>query len=126
MAIQKKVEHEQRIVFFTVTGTLDTNEMIEAVNDTFGQRKPGVIYDVLSDHRDLAEAARPDQIKALVSELHKLDDTRGMRAAMVVSTDASYGMMRMMAAHTEALGIEVGIFRDPAEARAFINRRAST
>ena len=125
MAIQKKVDHEQRIVFFTVTGTLDTNEMLEAVNETFAQRKAGIVYDVMSDHRDVVEAARPDQIKALVAELQKLGDTAGMRAAMIVASDASYGMMRLLGAHTEPLGIQVGIFRDPAEARAFIDRRAS-
>jgi hypothetical protein len=125
VAIQKTVDHEQRIVFFTVTGTLETDEMLDAVKETFAQRKPGAIYDVVSDHREVTEPARPEQIKSLVAELQKLANTDGMRAAMIVATDASYGMMRMMAAHIEMLGIEVGIFRDPAEARAFIDRRAS-
>jgi hypothetical protein len=108
VAIQKTVDHEQRIVFFTVTGTLETDEMLDAVKETFAQRKPGAIYDVVSDHREVTEPARPEQIKSLVAELQKLANTDGMRAA-----------------HIEMLGIEVGIFRDPAEARAFIDRRAS-
>lgn len=101
---------------------MDTNEMIAAVNSCFALRKPGVIYDVMSDQRDLVEPATPDQIRTLVAELMRLGDVEGMRAAMVVRTDASYGMMRMMSAHMEALGIEVGIFREPAEARKFLER----
>lgn len=125
MGIQRKIDHESRIVFFTVTGILDTQEMLEAVQETFAQRKADAVYDVVSDHRDVSEPARPDQIRALVAELMRLGATEGMRAGMIVGSDASYGMMRMMAAHTEPLGIEVGIFRDPAEARAFVDRRAS-
>lgn len=96
--------------------------MLAAVNSCFGQRKPGVVYDVLSDQRDVVEPATPDQIRSLVGELFRLGGVDGMRAAMIVGTDASYGMMRMMSAHTEALGIKVGIFREPAEARKFLER----
>ena len=106
---------------FTVTGLLDTREMVEAIGATFGQRKPGVVYNVLSDTRAVAEPATPDQIKALVAELMRHGTVNGMRAAMVVGTDASYGMMRMMSAYTEQLGVHVGIFRDADEARAFLD-----
>lgn len=96
--------------------------MLAAVISCFAQRKPGVVYDVISDHREVAEPATPDQIRTLVAELMRLGGVDGMRAATIVGTDASYGMMRMMSAHTEALGIEVGIFREPAEARKFLER----
>lgn len=96
--------------------------MLAAVNSCFAQRKPGIVYDVMSDQRDVVEPATPEQIRTLVAELMRLGGMDGMRAAMIVGTDASYGMMRMMAAHTEALGIRVGIFREPAEARSFLER----
>jgi hypothetical protein len=101
---------------------MDTDEMLAAVNSCFELRRPGVVYDVLSDQRDMVEPATPDQIRTLVGELFRLGGVDGMRAAMIVGTDASYGMMRMMSAHTEALGIRVGIFREPAEARKFLER----
>lgn len=107
---------------FRVIGRLDTDEMLAAVQSCFAQREPGVVYDVMSDQRDVVEPATPDQIRTLVAELMRLEAVDGMRAAMLVGTDASYGMMRMMAAHTEALGIRVGIFREPAEALAFLER----
>lgn len=122
MPIESHVDHEARLLSFRVTGTLDTDEMLAAVVGCFAQRKPGVMYDVLSDHRDVVEPATPDQIRTLVAELMRLGGLNGMRAAMIVGTDASYGMMRMMSAHTEALGMHVGIFREPAEARAFLER----
>ena len=103
-------------------GRLDTDEMLATVQSCFAQREPGVVYDVISDQRDVVEPATPDQIRALVGELMRQPGVDGMRAAMLVGTDASYGMMRMMAAHTEALGIRVGIFREPAEALEFLKR----
>ena len=121
MPIETKLDHDNRLVSFTVTGLLDTREMVEAVGATFGQRKPGVVYNVLSDTRAVDEPATPDQIKALVAELMRHGTVEGMRAAMVVGTDASYGMMRMMSAYTEPLGIHVGIFRDADAARAFLD-----
>ena len=96
--------------------------MLAALHSAFAQREAGVVYDVWSDQRGIAQPVTPDQIKALVSELVRVAPVEGMRAAMLVSSDASYGMMRMMAAHTEALGIKVGIFREPAEAQEFLER----
>ena len=105
---------------FVLTGTMDTKEMLAALATAFAQRKAGVVYNVLSDNRNLDEPATPDQVKTLVAELTRLGTVQGMRAAMVVGTDASYGMMRMMSAYTEPLGIHVGIFRDTESAMAFL------
>ena len=121
MPIETQLDHERRLVTFTVTGTLDTKEMVEAVRATFGQRTPAVVYNVLSDNRAVDEPAKPEQIKVLVAELMRHGAVDGMRAAMLVATDASYGMMRMMSAYTEPLGIHVGIFRDTDAARAFLD-----
>jgi hypothetical protein len=122
LSIESNIDHEARLVSFRVIGQMDTDEMLAALKSCFALRKPGAVYDVISDQREVAEPATPDQIRTLVAELMRLGDVDGMRAAMIVRTDASYGMMRMMAAHTEALGIRVGIFREPAEARAFLER----
>ena len=121
MPIATTLNHDRRLVTFTVTGLMDTKEMVEAVGNTFGQRRPGVVYNVLSDTRAVEKPATPDQIKALVAELMRHGTVEGMRAAMVVGTDASYGMMRMMSAYTEPLGIHVGIFRDADAAREFLD-----
>ena len=121
MPIETKLDHERRLVTFTVTGMLDTQEMLDAVDQTFGQRKSGVVYNVLSDTRAVTEPATPDQIKSLVGQLMRHAMVDGMRAAMVVGTDASYGMMRMMSAYTEPLGIHVGIVRDTEAAAEFLD-----
>jgi hypothetical protein len=119
--IETTLDHEGRLVTFRVTGTMDTKEMLDAVEKTFVQREPGVVYNVLSDTRAVDQPATPDQIKSLVGDLMRRGTVQGMRAAMVVGTDASYGMMRMMSAYAEPLGIHVGIFRDTDAARAFLD-----
>jgi hypothetical protein len=121
--IATTLDHERRLVTFTLTGTLETKEMLAALTGTFTQRKPGVVYNVMSDNRGVDAPATPEQVKMLVAELMRLGAVAGMRAAMVVGTDASYGMMRMMSAYTEPLGIRVEIFRDTEAAMAFLGAR---
>ena len=123
MPIETTLDHERRLVTFTLTGTLETKEMLAALATAFAQRKPGVVYNVMSDNRAVDVPATPDQIKTLVAELMRQSTVDGMRAAMVVGTDASYGMMRMMSAYTEPLGIRVEIFRDTEAALAFLDER---
>lgn len=122
MPIETSLDHEHHLIRYSLTGRLVTEEMLDAVRATFGRRKPGEIYDVISDHRLVEAPATPEQIKTLVAELLRQGHLEGMRAAVIVATDASYGMMRMFAAHAEPHGIHVGIFRHPDEARAFVER----
>jgi hypothetical protein len=121
MMVTTLVDHSARLVRFTVSGTVETAEMLAALDDALRQLEPGASYNVLSDHRELVRAVTPEQIRILMSALsvrgHAL---RGGRCGVVVSTDASYGMMRLMAVHAEAIGIKVGVFRTLEEAVAFI------
>lgn len=122
MPVEFDVDHEARLVTFRVTGTVDATEILSALHSAFAMRKPGVVYDVFSDHLGIAKPVTPDQIKSLVAELARIGGVEGMRAVMVVGSDASYGMMRMLSTLVENLGIRVGIFREAADARKFLER----
>ena len=116
------VDQKARLVRFTVSGTVGTPEMLAALDDALRQLESGARYNVLSDHRDLTTAVTPEQIRVLMDALSvRGQGLRGGRCGVVVSTDASYGMMRLMAVHAEAIGIQVGVFRKLEEAMAFIS-----
>jgi hypothetical protein len=121
MMIETLVDQNARLIRFTVSGTVETTEMLAALDDALRQLEPGRPYDVLSDHRELVRAVTPEQIRALMGALSVGGQAiQGGRCGVVVSTDASYGMMRLMAVHAEAVGIKVGVFRKLEEAVAFI------
>ena len=118
MPISVSVCHVRRLIHFTLSGGLDTAEMLLAVDDALGQLDGGV-YDVLSDHRAVTTPATPEQVKAVIDRLKPAAKAlEGRRGAIVVSNDTSYGMMRMFSAHAEyGLGFAVQVFRDLAAAQ---------
>jgi len=126
MMVTTLVDQPARLVRFTVSGTVETPEMLAALDDALRQLEPGVQYNVLSDHRELVRAVKPEQIRVLMDALARRGQAlRGCRFGVVVSTDASYGMMRLMAVHAEAIGIQVGVFRKLEEAMAFVSKSAT-
>jgi len=126
MMVTTLVDQPARLVRFTVSGTVETPEMLAALDDALRQLEPGVQYNVLSDHRELVRAVTPEQIRVLMDALARRGQAlRGCRFGVVVSTDASYGMMRLMAVHAEAIGIQVGVFRKLEEAMAFVAKSAT-
>ena len=121
MPIRTSVDPETQIVQFTLSGTLETSEMLGALDEALAQIDDQGGWDVLSDNRAVTTPATPEQIKALVEHLAKHGQKlHGCRCAVVVSSEASYGMMRMLAVRAEQVGILVGIFWDVPTAMALL------
>lgn len=125
--IKTVVDDKQRLVHFELSGDLVTDEMLAAVDEAYEQVPEGEVYDVLSNNRALNAPATPAQIKALVGRLAEHGKrVEGSRCAVIVGHVASYGMMRLMGAHTESLGIEVGAFWKMEDALAFLDRSSGS
>ena len=94
-----------------------------ALDTGFLAATPGLRYVFLSDHRALEEPATPAQVSLV---LQKVSELRGVyersKWAIVVSSPASYGMMRLLEVHAEKIGLEVEIFRDIAEANKWVRQ----
>lgn len=95
--------------------------MAAALDDMDAQTTGKGSYDVLSDNRLVTEPITPEQLRTLMSHVRvRGTAAHGGRCAVVVSSDASYGMMRMMGVYAEQFGIEVEAFRTMDEAAAFL------
>lgn len=126
MPIKSDVDHQARLIRFELDGDLETQEMLAAVDDVFRRLEGRKGYDFLSDNRKLNRPATPAQIKMLMARLSAAGDAvSGTRCAVVVGQEASYGMMRLMAAHAEPLGIKVGVFWNMEDALALLDRSES-
>ena len=105
----------------TLSGVMSIGDMAESVRAILADLEPGRSYDVLSDHRALAEPATRDQMLQLTDLLATAGHPfHGRRWAVIVGGPASYGMIRMLSVHLEHLPIWVTPFNDPEEARAWI------
>lgn len=112
------VDHESRLISFTVSGTITADEIVDAIDSVLPQLDSCCDYDVISDHRELQTPATPAQITRLVEHLVTHGQRlHGRRAAIIVASEASYGMMRMLAVRAEKAGILVGVFWDLQTAR---------
>lgn len=111
------------LVRLKLSGVLSAADMVETVKAVLAELEPGRSYDVLSDHRALEEPASRDQILGLVAFLTRHGTPfHGRRWAVIAAGPASYGMMRLLSVHAEAIPIEVMPFREPREAEAWLAR----
>ena len=124
MPITSAVDPSQRLIRFTVSGVIETSEILRAIDEVLPQIDETGGFDIISDHRALEQAATSDQIRALVEHLRIHGERlQGSRFAVIVGSEASYGMMRLLAVRAERLGIIVGVFWDEASALAVLRHR---
>ena len=75
----------------------------------------------LYDFRSATIELTTTGLRSIKSEIQDLDEAHGdRRVAFLVHRDLAYGMMRMFTAIAENLRAEMGVFRDEAEAKAWI------
>ena len=113
MPFRVEIDQQDQIISFSLSGTLRTTDMLDALDKGFLAATPGLRYAFLSDHQALEEPATSAQV---TMALQKISERRGVyersRWAIVVSSPASYGMMRLLQVHAEKIGLEVEIFRE--------------
>jgi hypothetical protein len=121
MPVQQWVERDRRRIRLVAAGELTMDDILKAINGAVEDPafEPG--FDVLSDHRALGEPLTSDQLKQATAHLQNLSQHfAGSRYAVVATTPASYGMMRMFSVLAERIPLKVGVFRSMEEAEAWL------
>jgi hypothetical protein len=108
-----RIDKDAGVVYRTITGEMTTEQLIEIYTSMLDHPdfRPGM--SALTDMRGTrASAYRHDvlRIAEFVREHH--EKIGHLRIAVVVSSSASYGMMRELEAELEESPIEIGLFRD--------------
>jgi hypothetical protein len=106
---------------FELNGEWDTAEMLAVTHEAYAAASQHRGFDILSDNRGSARTATPEQVRKL-AELMVREGTMfaGRRAAIVVSSQVQYGMIRMLSARAAPLGLEVRPFFTMEEALSFL------
>lgn len=118
MPITFRLDPAARLIRAQVVGDFDAEDMVKCVVDSAAAvgHRPG--WHILSDHRAIGTPSTRPQVERLVAHLEGLRGTfGGARWAVVVSSAASYGMMRMLGTLAEVVPITVRVFEavEPAE-----------
>jgi len=108
-----------------VTGSVTTVELLKSFASILAHPdyRPGMKS--LTDMREVAHFATSGDIRQIVHFMEGCQDQiSGGRAALVVSTDVSFGMARMLQIMSQHLPIEICVFRDLEEACTWLDIQA--
>jgi hypothetical protein len=121
MPIQFTLDEQERLLRFELTGEWDTAEMLAVTHEAYAAATRCHGFDILSDNRGNLSTATPEQVRKLAELMVREGGAfAGRRAAVVVDSAASYGMIRMLAARAAPLGLEVRPFFSMDEAVGFL------
>ena len=121
MTIESHVDEERRCIFAKVSGKFTIQEIVETINKSVQDPKFRPGFSVLSDHSQVREPITAQQAEQTIEHLVNLSDSMaGSRWAVVTTTAASYGMMRMLSVLAERVPMEVQVFSSQSEAEVWL------
>ena len=115
---------DDRTVILRMTGTYSTGDiraaLLNALDDPARPPLVGLLFDV-RDSRSIAERTA-DEVRAMAEFLATNGDRFGRRLALVADEDAAFGLMRLGAVRVEQRGVDSQVFRNAADANAWLKR----
>ena len=121
MAVTYRIDAEKGIVRITVDGQPEPDEHAQVTRRWLADPDyvPGMA--ILLDNRGRKHPSEPARVRQLADEtLGSRITTRGIRVAIVVASDAEFGMARMYEAMAADSGMVIATFRDLDEAEAWL------
>lgn len=126
MPIETHIDQARRRVCVKLWGDFTFEDMRAAISGAAhaAEFEPG--FDVLSDHTEIGRAITIPESKELLALMRSLAGRfAGSRWAIVTRRLDSFGMLRLISAHAESVPIEMQVFRDFAEAEAWLAGKAA-
>ncbi|RMH21210.1 MAG: hypothetical protein D6701_02760 [Gemmatimonadetes bacterium] len=131
MSFTYRVDHAARRVTFTASTTLTVADFIEVFEAALENPEFDPTYGRLWDVRPALDPLDGRQVRAIAAQYAARIEPRltAGRSALLVGSDVYYGLSRMFAGLSEAARVEFRVFRDEAEAVAWLDElgeRAAT
>ncbi len=121
--ITYRIDKQAGIVFAMVEGRITLEEMVQTISRVANDPDFHTGFGVLSDHRTIEIPATTQQVSGFIQHAKRLSSTLGgTRWAIVVSSDGSFGMMRMLSAFAESVPLHVEVFRDYEKALGWLQK----
>jgi hypothetical protein len=117
MPITFRIDKESGIVYTTIDGRTNTDEIVESLESLLNNPdfKPGLngIADLRNSEMDTFSADVKRIAGLMIEYRNKIGPSK---TAVVISKDVTFGMTRVFQAFSEQSSIETAIFRDMEEA----------
>jgi hypothetical protein len=109
-------------VVVTIRGELAASDLIDAAGRVYDDSQFRTGMSTVLDLRGALPAFTADNVRTIVSFVAKSLERRGRgRCAIVVEREVDYGMGRMAQAYLDEIGVEIGVFRDLADAEGWLD-----
>ncbi|HKJ25804.1 MAG TPA: STAS/SEC14 domain-containing protein [Myxococcota bacterium] len=123
MAFRDRFEPETNLLLVTFDGTLSDEDLLEYARHALESADVSAGHDELIDLRGLEDGGEIST-RALrrIADMFTRSDTAPdrSRVAMVATTDVHYGLSRMYQAFRSDSPLDLRVFRDMGEARAWL------
>lgn len=121
MPVEVSYDAEKKVLWRTISGDVTLEELIASISESLNRPDFPAGLKSLLDFRAVTSFGHPSDVQKythLISQ-HK-DKLAGIRVAVVVANDVSYGLTRMLQAHIDRLPLELRVFRDMGKARDWL------
>jgi SpoIIAA-like len=110
------------IVFADIDGCVSVEEVRADLLDVITDQVHLGGVSALIDFRAVTSLLSPTDLRSLAADVRKLTRAQGkQRCAILVESDALFGLMRMLEAYSDGASVEVRAFRDRADAVDWLN-----
>ena len=121
MPISIQIDKKQGIVYRVIKGTVTVDEIVESFISVLesDDYHPGM--KTLTDMREVIHFVTPQDVRHIAGFILEQMSTIGaLKAAIVVSSDVSFGMTRMLKAHVDSGSTDIRVFREMEEATLWL------
>lgn len=126
MAVTYVIEGD--LLTLTLEGEYAPEDVIERfLSAMSGPKCPDPVTLLVDVSASASLATRPtDQIRLVAERLGEFKNRIGGRCAVVAASDVNFGLSRLGAVYSEGVGVHVEVFRDRAQALAWLRSAGNT
>ncbi|MEN6475685.1 MAG: hypothetical protein ABFD81_16845 [Syntrophaceae bacterium] len=121
MAISYQIHKDKRLVIATASGEMVLHEILQSMDQLFGDPDYSAEYDLLWDDRERTSILSPDDIQKIARRFKYYQGEKSPKRAFVISRTDKYGLTRIINIMTSvSTKAQIGIFQDRKEALAWL------
>lgn len=120
MPIVHTIAAQEEMAFVTSCSPVNLDTIRDSILGLANEPGFSPDFRILVDLRDMDYAPSNEDIQIIAENLGRMKDSYCNRIAVVVAGDLHFGLFRMASTYADLKGVDMKIFRDPEEARAWL------
>lgn len=120
LGIQYRYDEAQRLLHTVVSGEITDEELLSYAAEINGRGFPTPRLELFDCREATTRGLTPGGLRRVAATFGASEASEPVRAALVAPEDAAFGLSRMYQAYRMDSDVELSVFRDASEARAWL------